>query len=66
MTTHPDLDVREALAGRLVDDTSHALETLSVCVGLELGRYQALADLGSATEPATTRPARRKSGATSD
>jgi SAM-dependent methyltransferase len=50
MTTHTDLDAREALAERLVDDTTHALETLSVYLGLELGLYQALADLGAATE----------------
>jgi SAM-dependent methyltransferase len=48
--TDVDLDAREALAERLVDDTTHALETLSVYLGLELGLYQALADLGAATE----------------
>jgi len=50
MTTHTGLDAREALAERLVDATTHALETLSVHLGLELGLYQALADLGAATE----------------
>jgi SAM-dependent methyltransferase len=50
MTAHTDLDAREALAERLVDDTTHALETLSVYLGLELGLYQALADLGAATQ----------------
>jgi SAM-dependent methyltransferase len=50
MTAHTGLDAREALAERLVDDTTHALETLSVYLGLELGLYQALADLGAATE----------------
>jgi SAM-dependent methyltransferase len=50
MITHTDLDAREALAERLVDATTHALETLSVHLGLELGLYQALADLGAATE----------------
>jgi SAM-dependent methyltransferase len=50
MTAHTDLDAREALAERLVDATTHALETLSVHLGLELGLYQALADLGAATE----------------
>ena len=50
MTTQTDLDVREALAERLVDATTHALETLSVYLGLELGLYQALADLGTATQ----------------
>jgi SAM-dependent methyltransferase len=50
MTAHTDLDAREALAERLVDATTHALETLSVYLGLELGLYQALADFGAATE----------------
>jgi SAM-dependent methyltransferase len=50
MTTHTDLDAREALAERLVDATTHALETLGVYLGLELGLYQALNDLGAATE----------------
>jgi SAM-dependent methyltransferase len=48
--TDVDIDAREALAERLVDDTTHALETLSVYLGVELGLYQALADLGAATE----------------
>ena len=47
MTAHTDLDAREALADRLVDATTHALETLSIHLGLELGLYQALNDLGS-------------------
>jgi hypothetical protein len=42
MTAHTDLGVRDALAVRLIDDTTHALETLSVYLGLELGLYQAL------------------------
>jgi hypothetical protein len=50
MTAHTDLEAREALAERLVDATTHALETLGVYLGLELGLYQALADLGAATE----------------
>jgi SAM-dependent methyltransferase len=50
MTAHTDIDAREALAERLVDDTTHALETLSVYLGLELGLYQALTRLGTATE----------------
>jgi SAM-dependent methyltransferase len=50
MTARTDMDAREALAERLVDDVTHALETLSVYLGLELGLYQALADLGAATE----------------
>jgi hypothetical protein len=49
MTTDTGLDAREALAERLVDGTTHALETLSVHLGLELGRYRALADLEAAT-----------------
>jgi SAM-dependent methyltransferase len=50
MTAPADLDAREALAERLVDHTTHALETLSIYLGLELGLYQALNDLGAATE----------------
>jgi SAM-dependent methyltransferase len=50
MTAHTDLDARKALAERLVDATTHALETLSVHLGLELGLYQALNDLGAATD----------------
>jgi Rv2258c-like winged HTH domain len=50
MTAHTDLDAREALAERLVDDTTRALEILIVSLGLDLGLYQALADLGPATE----------------
>jgi SAM-dependent methyltransferase len=52
MTAHTDIDIDacEALAERLVDDTTHALETLSVYLGLELGLYRALTDLGAATE----------------
>ena len=50
MTAPADLDGREALAERLIDNTTQALETLSVHLGLELGLYQALNDLGSATE----------------
>jgi SAM-dependent methyltransferase len=50
MTARTEVDDREALAERLVDDTTHALEILSVHLGLELGLYQALADLGAATQ----------------
>jgi SAM-dependent methyltransferase len=50
MTAHTELDAREALAERLIDDVTSALETLGVYLGLELGLYQALADLGAATE----------------
>jgi SAM-dependent methyltransferase len=50
MTAHTELDAREALAERLVDDVTGALETLGVYLGLELGLYQALADLGAATQ----------------
>jgi SAM-dependent methyltransferase len=49
MTACTEVDAREALAERLVDDTTHSLETLSVYLGLQLGLYQALADLGTAT-----------------
>jgi hypothetical protein len=50
MTAHTDLDAREALAERLIDDTTRSLEMLGVYLGLELGLYQALTDLGAATE----------------
>jgi SAM-dependent methyltransferase len=50
MTSQTDVDEREALAERLVEGVTHSLETLSVYLGLELGLYQALADLGMATE----------------
>jgi SAM-dependent methyltransferase len=50
MTAHTDLDAREALAERMVEATTQALETLGVFLGLELGLYRALADLGAATE----------------
>jgi SAM-dependent methyltransferase len=50
MTVHADLDACEALAERLVDATTQTLEMLGVYLGLELGLYQALADLGAATE----------------
>ncbi len=50
MTAPTDVDARETLAERLVNDTTHSLEMLSVYLGLELGLYLALADLGTATE----------------
>jgi 2-polyprenyl-3-methyl-5-hydroxy-6-metoxy-1,4-benzoquinol methylase len=50
MTTSTDVDAREVLAGRLVDGLTGAMETLGVYLGVELGLYRTLADLGSATE----------------
>jgi SAM-dependent methyltransferase len=50
MTVRTGLDAREALVERLVGATTHALETLGVYLGLELGLYQALNDLGAASE----------------
>ena len=50
MTTSTDVDAREVLAGRLVDGLTGAMETLGVYLGVELGLYRALADLGEATE----------------
>ena len=50
MTISTDMDAREVLAGRLVDGLTGALETLGVYLGVELGLYRALADLGEATE----------------
>jgi SAM-dependent methyltransferase len=50
MTTSTDVDAREVLAGRLVDGLTGAMETLGVYLGVELGLYRAVADLGPATE----------------
>jgi SAM-dependent methyltransferase len=50
MTISTDVDAREVLAGRLVDGLTGAMETLGVYLGVELGLYRTLADLGSATE----------------
>ena len=50
MTARTDLG-RARGAGRAADRRHHhALETLSTYLGLELGLYQALNDLGAATE----------------
>jgi SAM-dependent methyltransferase len=50
MTVSTGVDAREVLAGRLVDGLTGAMETLGVYLGVELGLYRALADLGEATE----------------
>ena len=50
MTATTDLDARDALAGRLVDGLTQAMETFGVYLGVELGLYRALAELGSADE----------------
>jgi ubiquinone/menaquinone biosynthesis C-methylase UbiE len=50
MTTSTDVDAREVLAGRLVDGLTGAMETFWVYLGVELGLYRALNDLGEATE----------------
>ena len=50
MTISTDDDPREVLAGRLVDGLTGAMETLGVYLGVELGLYRALNDLGEATE----------------
>jgi hypothetical protein len=50
MTISTDMDAREVLAERLVDGVTGAMETLGVYLGVELGLYRALADLGGATE----------------
>jgi hypothetical protein len=49
-TTTTELDAREALAGRLVDGLTQAMELFGVYLGVELGLYRALDELGSATE----------------
>jgi ubiquinone/menaquinone biosynthesis C-methylase UbiE len=50
MTAHSETGRREALAGRLIEDVTRSLETLSVYLGTKLGLYRGLADLGA---PAT-------------
>lgn len=50
MPSRTDIDARKVLTERLIDDVTHSLETLSVYLGLELGLYQALTDLGTPTE----------------
>lgn len=50
MPARTETDTRQALAERLIDATIHVLETLGVYLGLELGLYQALIELGAATE----------------
>jgi SAM-dependent methyltransferase len=50
MTAATDVDAREVLAGRLVDGVTQALETFAVYLGVELGLYRALDELGAATE----------------
>jgi SAM-dependent methyltransferase len=57
MTVSTDQDVREVLAGRLVDGLTGAMETFGVYLGVELGLYRALADLGEATEAEVAREA---------
>ncbi|GAB3168721.1 class I SAM-dependent methyltransferase [Myceligenerans halotolerans] len=49
MAENGTTDPREALAERLIEDVTRSLETVSVHLGLELGLYRALADLGAAT-----------------
>ena len=49
MTATVDLNDREALAERLVDGVTHAMETFVVYLGVELGLYRALVELGAAT-----------------
>lgn len=46
-----ETDVREAFAERLLEDTTRSLETLSVHLGVTLGLYRAVADLGRPTFP---------------
>ena len=50
MNTTTQTDPREALADRLIEGVTQALETISVHLGVELGLYRAVADPGSATE----------------
>src|SRR5262245_61291335 len=48
-TTDTGVDAREALADRLVEDLTRSMETFSVHIGIELGLYRALRELGGAT-----------------
>jgi SAM-dependent methyltransferase len=50
MTAPTDLDTRQALAERLLDGLTWSMETLGVYLGVELGLYRALDELGPVTE----------------
>jgi SAM-dependent methyltransferase len=50
MPAPTDPDTRQALAERLVDGLTWSMETLGVYLGVELGLYRALGELGAATE----------------
>lgn len=50
MTTLTEADPREALAERLIEDVTRSLETLTIYLGVKLGLYRTLTDLGVATE----------------
>jgi SAM-dependent methyltransferase len=49
VTTTTQIEAREAFADRLVEGVTHAMETISVHLGLELGLYRTIADVKSAT-----------------
>ena len=49
MTRTTDPGNPDALAERLVDGLTHAMETLGVYLGVELGLYRAMVELGPAT-----------------
>jgi SAM-dependent methyltransferase len=50
MTAASELDARELLAGRVVDGLTQAMEVFGVYLGVELGLYRVLSELGAATE----------------
>jgi SAM-dependent methyltransferase len=50
MTAATELDARELLAGRVVDGLTQAMEVFGVYLGVELGLYRVLSELGAATE----------------
>jgi ubiquinone/menaquinone biosynthesis C-methylase UbiE len=49
VAAHTETGRCEALAERLIEDVTRSLETLSVYLGIKLGLYRGLADLGAAT-----------------
>jgi 2-polyprenyl-3-methyl-5-hydroxy-6-metoxy-1,4-benzoquinol methylase len=50
MTAATELDARELLARRVVDGLTQAMEVFGVYLGVELGLYRVLSELGAATE----------------
>jgi ubiquinone/menaquinone biosynthesis C-methylase UbiE len=49
MTSTSEPEATEAFAARLIEDVTRTLETLSLYLGIELGLYRSLDELGTAT-----------------